>query len=232
MKKQSNKIKKTNIKIKRHITNDNTYNNNKTTEKSLIGITTGNDKILDHPDINLVTNSLEYYDKNVEEHHNILKKIKYCKFIDSNKDLEYNKIIFYDKDKNELFISRYENIGIYKDQLWTWAWSIPSLSKNSTNIIRKILTYGTELDSNSLFVKNELITSNFKISHDTQIDIILSISAYLSKKTFIYGLKLYDSINIDFDGYINLLEPSVEGKELTFNTHYLFLLDIPKLEKN
>jgi hypothetical protein len=190
--------------------------------------------IVKHPDIDLVNNSLEYYDKNIEEYQYVLNKIYYCKFIDSDKDLEYNKIIFYNKDKEELFTTRYENIGIYQDinKLWSWAWSISTLKKNTTNIIRKILTYGTELDSDSLFIKNELITSKFKITHETQIDIILAISAYLSKKTFIYGLKLYDPRNIDSQGYVNLMDPLVEGKEIVFNIHYLFLLDIPKIEKN
>jgi hypothetical protein len=192
---------------------------------------TSND-ISKHPDIDLVNNSLEYYDKYMEEYQYVLNKIYYCKFIDSDKDLEYNKIIFYNKDKEELFTTRYENIGIYQDinKLWSWAWSISTLKKNTTNIIRKILTYGTELDSDSLFIKNELITSKFKITHETQIDIILAISAYLSKKTFIYGLKLYDPRNIDSQGYVNLMDPLVEGKEIVFNIHYLFLLDIPKVE--
>ena len=182
---------------------------------------------LQHPDIDLVTNALEYFDKNNENNHNLFKSINYCKFVDADRDLEYNKIIFYDKDKKEIFISRYENIGIYESntQLWQWAWSIPTLKNNSTNIVRKILKYGTELDINSLFVKNELITSKFNLNDPLQLEIVLSLSAYLSKKHLIYGIKLFENKIIDSDNIINISEPYVEGDEIKYIKNYIYLLD-------
>jgi hypothetical protein len=188
------------------------------------------DDKIKHPDIDLVINSLEYLDKANEENNNLFKRIHYCKFIDVDKDLEYNKVIFYDKDKKEIYQSIYENIGVYHNdtEIWEWAWSISSFKKNSTNIIRKILTYGTELDSDSLFIKNELITSKIKISDPVQLEIVLSLSSYLSKKQLIYGIKVFNNKNIDSDGIINITEPLVEGNEIKYIKHYLFLLDIKK----
>ena len=77
----------------------------------------------------LVVNALRYYDKNNDLYVKIFNKIGYYSFKLSEFDLEHNIIIFYDRNKNEIFRSRYEYIGIYNPivEIWIWAWAIPIL---------------------------------------------------------------------------------------------------------
>ena len=104
------------------------------------------DNIVENTDVNLILNSFEYYDKNNQKIKDKFINVKYISLEMKSNDLEHNNIIFYDKDLNELFKSRFERIGIYenKSQIWSWAWTISYFEKNETNIIRKILFYGTE----------------------------------------------------------------------------------------
>src|SRR5271170_2224863 len=101
--------------------------------------------------VNIVTNALEYYDKNLEKNDKLFSKIKYYKleFIDS--DLEHSKIHFYDKYKNEIHESRYEIIGVYNNssKAWIWAWSVPYFYRNATYISKKILNYGLDIPPKS-----------------------------------------------------------------------------------
>jgi hypothetical protein len=142
------------------------------------------DNIIENTDVNLVLNSFEYYDKNNQKIKDKFTNVKYISLEMINNDLEHNKIIFYDKDLKELFKSRFERLGIFesKSQIWSWAWTISYFKKNETNIIRKILFYGTDLDSDkSSFLKSELITSRFRITNKVQLDIHCAIASYLSK---------------------------------------------------
>ncbi len=125
------------------------------------------------PDITLVRDSLEYYDKYYELYKKKFDRVTYLKIVKNNNDHVQDEIHFFDEDKKLLFKSRYEFIGIHEPQIhvWSWAWSIPYLNKKSTSIIRKILNYGTELEPTAHFLKSELITSRFKINHSIQLDI-------------------------------------------------------------
>jgi hypothetical protein len=177
------------------------------------------------PDVDLVRDSLEYYDKNTEKYKNILNKITYVKFKESINDHEHNYIYLYDEDKKELFNSRYEYIGLYEPSprgfgqtsepsprgfgqtsepsntqhylsIWTWGWAVPNFNKKNTTIIRKLLMYGTELDPLQNFLKSELITSRFKINNLIQLDIHAAIASYLSKKPIIFKMKKFKNIDI------------------------------------
>ena len=135
-------------KNKNNIKNDNKIDDkpDKTEEEELI----------DSADINLILNSFEYYDKNNDKNKNKLINVKYISIEMSENDLEYNNMIFYDSNRKEIYKSRFERIGLFehKTQIWSWAWTLSYLKKNETNIIRKILFYGTELDSTkSSFLK-------------------------------------------------------------------------------
>ena len=140
------------------------------------------------PDIDLVRDSLEFYDKNTEKYKKIIDNVTFVKFEESINDHEHNYIYLYDEDKNELFNSRYEYIGLFepKINIWTWAWAIPAINKKNTSIVRKLLMYGTELDPQQNFLKSELITSRFKINNNIQLDIHASIASYLSKKQVVF----------------------------------------------
>ena len=143
-------------------------------------------------DVNtLVSDALEYYDSNSEKYEPFFKNVKSVKFEEAKSDLDYYEIIFYDSNGSVTGKSRYENIGVYsqKGKVWTWAWSISSFSKRTTTIIRKVLNYGFDIDSSKIFLKNELITSRFRISDKTQLDIHIAIASYLSKQPSIFIIK-------------------------------------------
>ena len=191
------------------------------------------DNIVENTDVNLILNSFEYYDKNNQKIKDKFINVKYISLEMKSNDLEHNNIIFYDKDLNELFKSRFERIGIYenKSQIWSWAWTISYFEKNETNIIRKILFYGTELNSaKSSFLKSELITSRFRITNKTQLDIHCAIASYLSKKPYTYSYKVFSNYELIDNKYLNILEPKysyTKDEEDNYElTYYIFLLDL------
>ncbi len=180
-------------------------------------------------DITLIRNAFDYYDKNQEKIKNKFEKVNYISLESTDKDLEHNVIVFYDSSFNELFKSRTEKIGIYDKMsgIWSWAWAVAYFKKNETNIIRKILLYGTELDPNSRFLKTELITSRFKISNIAQLDMHCAIASYLSKKPTIFKYNIFSSPKIIDNKYVDILHPDYSKKnDENFElTYYNFLLD-------
>lgn len=179
----------------------------------------------------LVKHSLEYYDKNCEKYERILSKIEYYELLENESDLERNIIIFYDKDKKEIFRSRYETLGLYDDtsKTWIWAWSIPYFKKNSVYMSRKILNYGLdiEISDENKFLKTELVTSRFRISNHIQLDIHVSIASYLSKIPMIYNLAVMPTPTEQYDVIKKTLDVSSLNKGYQFI--YMFLLDFDKL---
>ena len=170
----------------------------------------------------IVTDALEYYDKNNEKYREKFKNIRFTKFVENNNDMEHNVIIMYDNNKKELFRSRYEVIGLFNSttNIWTWAWAIPSFRKNNTNIVRKIMNYGAELDPQTRFLKMELITSRFRISNNVQLDIHASIASYLSKNPIIYNH--YTNIQLkNISGYTDVKKINSDN----YTLYFLFLLD-------
>ena len=112
--------------------------------------------------------------------------------------------------------------------IWNWAWSIPILKKKNISIIKKILNYGMDLesDSHNIFVKKELITSKFEISNPVQIDIHLSIVSYLSKLPFIFNYTEYFIENISNKQKEHYI-PINNKKKNDDWVVYLFILDLP-----
>lgn len=174
---------------------------------------------------NLVTDALEYYDNNCEKYKDQFKQVRYIRFENSQSDLNHGIIMMYDKEKKELFRSRYEILGTYYSQTktWVWAWAVPIFRKNSTNIVRKILHYGTELDPEARFLKTELITSRFRISDPIQLDIHTAIASYLSKKPVIYKWISYHNTMSSMGEYIDTKPHNTE-----YISNVLFLLDYEK----
>ena len=176
--------------------------------------------------INLISDSLEYYDANSEKYQDILKRIKYVKFVDVMNDMQHNVIYMYDNNKNLLIKSRYEIIGVYnnKSRTWTWAWSIPRFRKNTTYIARKIVNYGMDLDPESRFLKTELITSRFRITNPIQLDIHAAIASYLSKKYIVYKYISYVNFTADINGLVDITNISKDNID-EYSIYYMFLLD-------
>jgi len=184
---------------------------------------------VDVNDMTLIKNSFEYYDKNNEKIGNKFDKVNYISFEINQKDLEHDIIIFYDVNLKELFRSRIEKIGIFDkiSKIWTWAWAVSSFKKNETNIVRKILQYGTELDPSTIFLKTELITSRFRISNKIQLDMHCAIASYLTKKKQIYKYTIFNLLKLIDNKYIDIINPDYsKNEDVTFELEYfVFLLD-------
>jgi len=180
--------------------------------------------------INIVTNSLEHYDKNIEKYDKLISKIKYYELIQNDSDLEHSKIKFYDRNKKLLFETRYEIIGLYSNvsSTWIWAWSVPFFKKNSTFISKNILKYGLDIPSSpeNKFLKSELITSRFRISDKVQLDLHVSIASYISKKPMVYKL-IYKPERIGEEGTFEVFDEPTDDNNYVIM--YLFLLDYEKL---
>lgn len=189
--------------------------------------------------VNIIKDALEFYDNNNEKYENIKKKIKYIRIIPSqelHEDIIGTKLSFYDKNKNELFASRIEFLGNYynKINVWVWGWSIPILDKSLSTIIRKVFLYGTDIDItpynfDNILLKNELITSRFRIIDEVQLEIHCAIASYLSKKPFIFIWKDIDVSENEFGTNVKkLTEIKGEFTDIDANvTSYMFIVDPP-----
>lgn len=185
----------------------------------------------------IIKEALDYYDKQNEKYENIKKKIKYIKILDPKLiGLAGLNLAFYDKDKNELFRSRVEVLSKYinKIKTWIWGWGIAEYDKSYSSIIRKVFLYGTDIwiksgDIDSIILKNELVTSRFKITDDVQIDIFCAIASYLSKKEFILEFTefLPDADN-DNNDYI--LYKGKKWSNKSNLTLYMFIVNPPKIK--
>jgi hypothetical protein len=183
--------------------------------------------------ISIVNDALRYYDRNNDIYRNVKRKIKYAKHanVDQN-DIEGVKLVFYDENKEELFTSRVEVLAKYYNTIstWIWSWSLGTLDKSLTSIIRKVFYYGTDINitnknPENILLKNELLTSRFRITDEAQIDIHCAIASYLAKKPFIFLWK---------DFFINVGEMAkVKGedsKEKAKVSYYVFIVDPPNVE--
>jgi len=191
------------------------------------------------PDIILVKEALEYFDSNQYKLDELIRKLKYIEFIESEKDFEHNQIVLYDDNFNKLDKTKYEYIGTYDSStlIWSWAWAIPTMKKKNTTILRKILNYGIELEPTNNFLKTELITSRFRVTNKIQLDIYSAIVSYLSKKPRIIKIKLFNNMKLTEDIkdkkksiLIDVIEPLINkdiksGDQDRYTEYYLFLLD-------
>jgi hypothetical protein len=81
------------------------------------------------PIIDDIKSSLEYYDSHQPKIIELVNKIHYIRFI-NNKNIT-DEIIFFDKNKKEIFKSSYEILAAYIPQYhaWKWSWSYLHLRK-------------------------------------------------------------------------------------------------------
>lgn len=177
----------------------------------------------------LIVDSFNYFDKNQDKYNNKFDKVNYIS-IDSNiKDLDHDVMHFYDSNFKELFKSKFERIGIFDkvSGIWIWGWSVSHFKKNETNIIRKILHYGTELNQDSIFLKTELTTSRFKISNRVQLDLHCAIASYLSKKPIVFKYNLFNLYKFIDDKYLDILNPdyTIINEQNFELVYYIFILD-------
>ncbi len=193
--------------------------------------------------INIFSKALEYYDLNKEKYIEFKNKINYIKFKKGKNDYDHNIIEFYDVEKKKIHSSRYEILGSFNNSSknWIWAWSDIRLNPNTIFLSKKILNYGLDLESNSdnMFIKNELITGEFVINNNLQLDLHISIASYLSKKPliFFYKKESINTQNLDDDlininnkdnNLININNKDNNSKDF-IDYYYLFILDFENL---
>jgi hypothetical protein len=185
---------------------------------------------------NIIKDALEKYDRDNEKYENLKKKIKYIRVAEIEPaDMYGLKLVFYDKNKEELFRSRIEILGKYFNSVntWIWGWALSDIDKAITTVIRKVFLYGTDINigtvknetirHENILLKNELITSRFRIDNDIQIDIHCAIASYLSKKPFIFVMKEF---LLHADEYYDVKKETWSGTNVTY---YLFILDPPQI---
>lgn len=101
-----------------------------------------------------------------------------------------------DAEQKLLFTANYEIIGLF-DSLnynWQWAWASAQYDIELTKTSRNILNYGLDLSITEFTgLKLQLITSKFKIVDLVQIDIFISLFAYLCKNRYIIHTSKYNS---------------------------------------
>ena len=175
---------------------------------------------------NIVKTALKWYDQNQEKYYHIMEKIKYIKH-NQKEGLDHDTIEFYDKNKNKLFESRIEVLGLYfsKNKLWIWGWAV-SVKKINSIISRKILNYALDIDTNYVdyLVKHQLVTSRFNIDTPMQIDIFLSIALYVSKTQLCFKYNIPE-----FDNPKNITKSELVHLQPDSAIHvYLYLLDPPQ----
>jgi hypothetical protein len=188
--------------------------------------------------IDLVKNSLEYYDRNMERYQKFINKIKYLVFNKTDSEMEHDTVAMFDEHKNAIHTSRYENIGVYTmdSSIWVWAWSVPTLKKNTTYIISKILNYGIKLSPQDKFLKTELVTSRFKISTKVQLDIHAAIASYLAKSPFILSYVYIDSKEIGDSDPVKYRQfddlHDLDKLPQHAVVYFLFLMDLPDIDED
>jgi hypothetical protein len=140
--------------------------------------------------IDIVNDALKYYDLNNEKYNHIKRHIKYFQLYPNNdSEIETLRLVFFDENKKELFTSRCEILGKYFRHInvWIWGWSLPKIPKYLSSIIRKVFLYGTDIDLSNVantILKNELVTSRFRIEDEIQLDIHCAIASYFSFKRY------------------------------------------------
>lgn len=195
--------------------------------------------------VKVVANALNEFDKNKMKYLKFFSEIEYYVIDTNNNDQEHNTIIFFDKQNEEIFRSRYEHLGIYNNYVrsFIWSWADYTKNKNETSVVRKLLQYGLNIlfQDDIFFFKNSLISSKLNFDNLSQLNYHIAICTYLIKQPLIFesytrpfskesrlssGVtidkkfirKRYDIINRHIDDPI-------------YSCNYLILLDHDKIPK-
>jgi hypothetical protein len=152
------------------------------------------------------------YDTNKLTYKDIIRQIHNQEAIDASSDLELHKIRLTDKQNKIIGEYPFELIGVYYNKLkiWNWSWVLVGEAKNKTNMSRSLSNYGLNIDwfnssKQDQVIKLTLINPRILIEDYFQIELILAITLYLSKKRgFIHKIRKYidkDKTNF-YDQYI------------------------------
>jgi len=144
---------------------------------------------------NLIKSSLEYYDL---KYSTLLKKLSITindtiERNDSGLDLKDNLFLIKDSKNKSIFKSKYEILCKIDDlnNIITWSWALPEITKNKSYISRQLLNYGLDLSDNNLNeLKSILVNSKIKYENFNSLNILLKIFIFLTKKE---GYKIYNN---------------------------------------
>jgi hypothetical protein len=139
---------------------------------------------------NLITDSLEYYDKCLirNDTHDMVNFIKSMPYADAKKDI----LLMQNENNTDLLIYDAEIIAIvdFRNKILRHAWGEVTVKNNITQTSRRALMYGLDINDNmnpyATYLKKKLITPYVKVYKTLNIEITISILAYLMKCTNIY----------------------------------------------
>lgn len=179
--------------------------------------------------MNIIKDSLNYYDTNNLKYSHIMKKVKYIKYYMED-DTEMYICHFYDKDKKLIFKSSIEFIGRYHKQsnIWNWGWAYSMMSKPLINTSKNIFLYAFDLYTDTIsniLIKQQLLTSRLYISNNIQIETFCSIASYLTKTELIVDVP-WVPIDKTAKPYF------IEYDRKKFNGVYLFIHNPPQVNNN
>jgi hypothetical protein len=170
--------------------------------------------------------SIDNYDMNKES---FFKKFKNIKFFNFDYNDNYKTMVFYNENKEKIFVYSYELLGRYynKQNFFQWSWSLIDTNKQLCIISKKILNYGIELIADDGLLKFMLINSRIYIQNSFEKDLIIAYSLYISKIPFI--LPFYSNQKPIIDKNENeYYEFNTESKSTnkSYNIDYLLLTNI------
>lgn len=173
-----------------------------------------------------IPDALEYFDKNNEIYDKLARKIKYIQKDQKSAKKDGLYLSFFDSKKKFMFSSRVEILAKYftQENLWIWGWAISTATHTHITLIKKLLLYGLDLDTEAkkdiIEMKNELVTSRTHILNYTQIEILCALAGYLAKQPMIYEID--NSPNLD-DNQIHEISSSFLKKDNKMGDFQLFL---------
>jgi hypothetical protein len=160
--------------------------------------------------MDIVRDSLEYYDNNIDIINEYIKNIDTIEVDVNNSQIHINYDNKKKKDATFEFLGKYDA----SSKIWVWSWAIPYFPKKVTNISRRIIKYALDNDmKEKLYLKTELITSRFLIANDIQLDIHKAISSYISRTKILFMISI-----IDVENKRNICKVSTD---ITQGQHYL-----------
>lgn len=184
----------------------------------------------------IILNALKQYDENKYKYKILFDKVKYYRIHEMPKEneLDHDFFIFYDKNKKELFRSRFEKIGIHtkEENVFIWNWS-KSVKKNDAVLGKKLLNYAIDLGEEYQGLREYFTTSRTRLRSLVDFDIMLASALYLVKNQFHVAIPYPKYIpeikenNEKIDG--NNVDELIQYKESDNDiVYYMYLYDYPE----
>lgn len=172
---------------------------------------------------NIVSLSMQYYDKQKAKHAAYYSESHDLTFTASTSDVDLPRFRLTAKGVPTLQ-GVYNIMGVYfKDEKkWVWGWGINYTQKNDSYLSRNILIYGLDIviDTSILrgnpekhvynrlmldiMVKSDLTSKELAIEHPTQLEQYLALGLYLTKGDLLYKQDTSDKFGKNVVTYLVL----------------------------